>query len=118
MCLCAAIIYKKSSIARALLKAGADPNLPDPSAGGTPLHCAVLESDLEMIKLLIEYEADPTLTNKYGVTPWDLLDYKLRSLKFLDDPSLDTAERTRTRPLLEVLTLTFVWASRVWGARS
>jgi ankyrin repeat protein len=41
----------------------------DHGQGMTPLHLACLHGDLELVKLLLENGADPTLTDKEGLTP-------------------------------------------------
>lgn len=52
----------------ALLKAGADPNLPGQYE--TPaLHWVVRVEDVETARLLLEAGADPNLANAYGLTP-------------------------------------------------
>jgi ankyrin repeat protein len=70
------------SLTKNLLEAGADPNAqiqkshrlgPDGSAFemtyATPLMLAALSSDVELMNLLAEYEADPSLVAKGGITP-------------------------------------------------
>jgi uncharacterized protein len=70
------------SLTKKLLEAGADPNAqiqrshrlgPDGSAFemtyATPLILSALSSDVELMHLLTEYEADTSLTAKGGVTP-------------------------------------------------
>ena len=57
-----------------LLDAGADPNGQDTLFGQAPLHNVALLSGDEGVKigkLLLEYGADPLLTNKDGDTPLD-----------------------------------------------
>lgn len=41
------------------------------STGDTPLHIAVRNGDLMLVKLLLAYEADPTIPNKEDETPLD-----------------------------------------------
>jgi len=56
-----------------LLDAGADPNSQDTLFGEAPLH-HVVDGDegVKIGKLLLEYGADPLLTNKGGKTPLKL----------------------------------------------
>ncbi len=69
-------------LTKSLLEAGADPNAqiqkshrlgPDGSAFemtyATPLMLAALSSDVELMNLLAEYEANPSLVAKGGITP-------------------------------------------------
>ena len=51
-----------------LLNAGADPNI-ILSNGLTILHCAVIASDTENIKQLLDSGADPNKPNKFGESP-------------------------------------------------
>jgi ankyrin repeat protein len=70
------------NLARALLDAGADPNAqikkgyrhgPDGSpfemAGSTPFFLAAVSADYNLMRLLEEYEADPTIVVEGGVNP-------------------------------------------------
>jgi ankyrin repeat protein len=54
--------------AKALLDAGADPNrvLKD---NWTPIHCAVENERLDMIRLLMRNGADVNLRSRNGITP-------------------------------------------------
>jgi ankyrin repeat protein len=51
-----------------LLRAGADPNLPQ-QAGYRPLHTAAQNGDAAMVGLLLLFGADPALSNDAGHTP-------------------------------------------------
>jgi len=53
---------------RALLVAGADPNLRS-HEGGTPLHTAAFTGGLEIAELLLAYGADPNATDAQSLTP-------------------------------------------------
>ena len=55
-----------------LLKAGADPNVPNSVFGQTPLHYAVDCGYIQLIKPLMQYRADPRLTDKKGKSAFDL----------------------------------------------
>ncbi len=56
---------------RALLVAGADPNLRS-REGGTPLHTAAFGGDVEIVELLVAYGADPSITDARDHTPLDV----------------------------------------------
>lgn len=46
----------------------ANPNIRD-NFGFTPLHWAVFQNDPDKVRLLLEYGADPTISNIYGLNP-------------------------------------------------
>ena len=69
-------------LARALLEAGADPNAkiqktqrhgPDGSpfemAGSTPLLLAAISADVNLMNLMVEFEADPSIAGEGNITP-------------------------------------------------
>ena len=58
--------YLKSTLF--LLLSGADPNQHHPITEDTPLHFAVRNGNLHLIKLLLIFDADPNLCNKAGET--------------------------------------------------
>ena len=60
-----------SETIRALLKAGANPNSIDYTNRDTALHIASRQGNLEAVKLLLEYGADPTKRNLVG-TPLEI----------------------------------------------
>ena len=64
--------YIKSSYY--LLLGGADPNFPHPDTGDTALHLAVEHDNFELVKLLLVFEADPTIRNNNGEKPIDKAD--------------------------------------------
>ena len=65
-----------------LLKKGANPNIPGIALdGGTLLHDAIIASDESLIDLLLDYGADPYLTNDNGDTAFALINQKIRSAK-------------------------------------
>ena len=70
-------IMARAEVVKMFLDAGADPNGKDTLFGYTPLHNVALlyGNDDEVVKLgklLLEYGADPLLTNKDGETPLEL----------------------------------------------
>lgn len=48
---------------------GADPNYKSRDKASTPLHCAVLTGDLDLVKALVSKGADPTITDDNGLRP-------------------------------------------------
>ena len=55
---------------RALLRAGADPQVTDPrNAANTPLHVAAEKGQTTVIELLLDAGADPNVVNRSGDTP-------------------------------------------------
>lgn len=63
-------------ILQALLRRGADPNLAivqDGSRGNTPLHYACMLEKVKHAEILLEYGANPFLSNEYGQTPFKMI---------------------------------------------
>ena len=57
-------------IVKMLIKAGADTNLARFYDGETPLHIAIYHKNSEdIIKILLEFDADPRVKNIFGQTP-------------------------------------------------
>lgn len=63
---------KKIKVADVLLKKGANINEPDESRGQTPLHRAMYKRDAELIKFLLDHNANPFITDAAEKTPKDL----------------------------------------------
>ncbi|KAL7303061.1 hypothetical protein TKK_0004279 [Trichogramma kaykai] len=79
----AACRYDLDGVAKKFLELGQDPNLIVPGTLDSPLH---LTTSPEVIKLLLEKGADPTLTNAKGSTP----------LHNMCQPMLSSKELTET----------------------
>jgi ankyrin repeat protein len=58
-----------SELVKALLDAGADPNIKDLDVNGTPIHAASYNGHLGVVKILLEYRADANSKDKHGRTP-------------------------------------------------
>ncbi len=63
------IQHNKSAYTRALLEAGADPNIRNESMGRSPLHFAAQNYHHEMITILISYGANVNIPDANGLTP-------------------------------------------------
>ena len=66
-----------------LLVAGADPNCSLISNGNTSLHAATEGGQLEIARLLLDFNADKKICNIYGLTPEDIA-HTFGRLSFLD----------------------------------
>lgn len=64
-------LNQKQSVV-ALLDDGADINAADRTAGNTPLHHAILQGSTQLIRVLLERNAQLSIPNKEGKTPNDL----------------------------------------------
>ncbi len=60
--------FAKPESIKALVQAGADPNIKD-NRGETPLFYALISGDLPPIRALLDAGADPVAANNEGVTP-------------------------------------------------
>ena len=63
--------YITTCFVKCLLKKGADVNAKFNTAtpASTPLHCASMDNNYELVKLLLENGADVNINNKYNETP-------------------------------------------------
>ena len=61
-----AALNNYTRIAQALLDGGADINCQDTDNRDTPLHVAARVGHADMVRLLIEHDADPTLKNRFS----------------------------------------------------
>ncbi|XP_071490434.1 cyclin-dependent kinase 4 inhibitor C-like [Diadema antillarum] len=59
----------RPDITRLLLEWKADPNVPDPDVGRTPLHDAVEQGYLETVSLLLDHGANALAQDNWGNTP-------------------------------------------------
>ncbi|XP_026060223.1 cyclin-dependent kinase inhibitor 2A [Carassius auratus] len=59
-------------LAHLLLEYGADPNVPDPGTGSTPLHDAARTGFMDTVQLLIRFNADPNSTDHSNLRPVDV----------------------------------------------
>lgn len=64
-----AVLAESVDIARALLSAGADPNVAWPQDGNRPLHWAVRLGNAALIELLLEFKANPNVLDLANNTP-------------------------------------------------
>ena len=65
-------IHARAEVVKMLLDAGTDPNSQDTYFGQAPLHNVVCRDEgVKIGKLLLEYGADPLLTDVDGETPLD-----------------------------------------------
>jgi len=62
-----AIMFNQKESFNALLDAGADINLQDPSSGNTPLHEAVMAGNRYFVSQLLAKEANPKIQNHHGL---------------------------------------------------
>jgi ankyrin repeat protein len=63
-----AVAGGNAPVLRQLLRAGADPNVPE-DGGNTPLHGAAFAGDPELVRLLLDAGARRDVTNDEGLTP-------------------------------------------------
>ncbi|XP_002660514.1 cyclin-dependent kinase inhibitor 2A [Danio rerio] len=59
-------------LALVLLEQGADPNVPDPDTGSTPLHDAARTGFIDTVRLLIRFGADPNTKDHCDLRPVDV----------------------------------------------
>lgn len=66
------IEHSQYEVTKCLLFDGVDSNVKN-QFGSTPLYCAINRRDVDMINVLLEYEADPNIRNNDGVAPIHLV---------------------------------------------
>eukprot|EP01138_Halocafeteria_seosinensis_P006928 gb/GECG01007086.1/.p1 GENE.gb/GECG01007086.1/~~gb/GECG01007086.1/.p1 ORF type:complete len:173 (+),score=24.05 gb/GECG01007086.1/:1-519(+) len=67
-----AVWFKHYELAQVLIEEyDADVNCRSLKLRDTPLHDAVRNKDVDLIRLLLEHNADPMIPDRYGDTPWD-----------------------------------------------
>ncbi|XP_058724003.1 BTB/POZ domain and ankyrin repeat-containing protein NOOT2 [Vicia villosa] len=92
-------------VAKALLELGAaDVNYPAGPAGKTPLHVAAEMVSPEMVAVLLDHHADPTVRTVDGVTPLDILRTLTSDFLFKGAvPGLTHIEPNKLRLCLELV---------------
>lgn len=91
-----AVMYGDLKIAKALLKAGADPNILTTSQE-TVLHIAAEKQNIDMVKLLIQFKANPNLPCKFSPLSLaaqhgnlDIIDVLLKAGAHIDECEVTT----------------------------
>lgn len=79
-----------------ILLFGADPNIQQKTTGDTALHMAVDNGNLTLVKLLLTFNADPTIRNTSFLDPLDVADL----IKQESSPSIKTALKFTALPLV------------------
>jgi len=77
-----ALLLGHTMVARLLVEAGADLHVTD-DKGWTPLHWAARTGDMELVKAMIDADADPLAIDKVGDSPLDVLE-RCEHLRALD----------------------------------
>ena len=67
-----AVLVKNAAVVKELVSLGCDINRPDTIEGQTPLILAARDGSFEIVKFLLEKNANPSLKNKKGQTPLSL----------------------------------------------
>ncbi|KAI1844242.1 hypothetical protein JX266_009533 [Neoarthrinium moseri] len=100
--------YGNEQLALLLLRKGAEVDLRDEKGGLTPLRWAILHGHALMVKLLLDWGADPNVTHKDGLTPliqaakggnesatWLLVSHRVKGKKV----ELDDTDHSGSTPL-------------------
>lgn len=86
-----------------LLNAGANVNACDEISKNTPLHHAILQSNLFLVRLLVDNGADVTLRNSEGKSPLDLIQYSHNEdIKRLVKAHSNTAQEVKKKDIQTV----------------
>ena len=64
-----AIEERKKKVVEFLLESGVNPNIRDDQGEDTPLHLAASEGYADFVKLLLDYDADIAVRDKYNLSP-------------------------------------------------
>ncbi|RWR74685.1 nonexpressor of pathogenesis-related protein 1-like 5 protein [Cinnamomum micranthum f. kanehirae] len=107
-------------VVKALLELGAaDVNYPAGPAGKTPLHVAAEMVCPDMVAVLLDHHADPTIRTVDGVTPLDVLRTLTSDFLFKGAvPGLNHIEPNKLRLCLELVQSAALVLSREEGASS
>lgn len=95
-----AIQQNHTGTAKILIAAkGIDINLVDKTTQSTPLHIAILINNIEIVKLLVEKNADQTKTNARSLTPLDLAieSRALEIVTILLDPFINSTNYSKQK---------------------
>ncbi|XP_043084284.1 cyclin-dependent kinase 4 inhibitor B isoform X2 [Puntigrus tetrazona] len=66
------VMMGNTPLAHLLLEHGADPNVPDPRTGSTPLHDAARTGFTDTVRLFVRFNADPNATDHFNLRPVDV----------------------------------------------
>lgn len=86
-----AVSYGQLEIITILIKNGANVNYQDPIQGCSPLMLACFKNNIEVVRLLLNAYANPTIKNKLNATAYDLMKFAGRReiMQLLKDAEKD-----------------------------